>query len=335
MASESIVADPTPSSLEAHPDLARLQAALTAPQAALRARLNAIVLDLLLLGVVSQVLVDPLVGAHSRTDRAWTFLVVEFVYFFVCELRNGRTVGKRIFHVRVVATDGGRITWRQIATRNLVRIADALPLLYVSGLLSMIKTGPSRRQRMGDVAAKTTVVLDNGGKPLRTPSWLLPALALFTTGLSILAIVALANASASGQRVVPHEGSWQARMVTIGSTGYANQLPASARWTIARKCVVGSSCQLVLTVEDPGEPAGTTVLVPEARAWLAAFPVHSSPCGTQGGQTLYRRQASVIGLRFTDGGRAAEGEERVSSESTACGGAYAERSLSAQLTSEG
>src|SRR5579859_7152660 len=175
--------------LAQHPDFAKLTAARQAPQDALRARLNAVVLDLVLLGLVSQLAASALGAAKGTADRTLVFLVVEFSYFFACELANGRTVGKRIFHVRVVTASGDPATARQIALRNVLRLVDALPLLYASGLISMIRTGPGRRQRIGDVAAGTTVLLDERGKPLRTPRWLLPALTLLTTVASLAVVI--------------------------------------------------------------------------------------------------------------------------------------------------
>jgi uncharacterized RDD family membrane protein YckC len=148
--------------LAEHPDIARLSSALQAPQAAVRARLNAVVLDLLLLGVASQLLVSSLGASKSPSERGLIFLIVEFGYFFVCELAYGRTLGKRIFHVRVVTASGAPATARQIALRNALRVLDALPFLYASGLISMIRTGPSRRHhrpaRRGRQAAADTEV---------------------------------------------------------------------------------------------------------------------------------------------------------------------------------
>jgi hypothetical protein len=56
-----------------------------------------------------------------------------------------------------------------------MRFADQLPVYYVSGLVSMLRTGPRRRQRMGDVAAGTMVVAVGGRAARRgTPGWMLP-----------------------------------------------------------------------------------------------------------------------------------------------------------------
>lgn len=306
--------------LAQHPDLARLSAALQAPQAAVRARLNAVVLDLLLLGLGSQLVLSAAGGSASRSERALIFLLVEFAYFFAYELRGGRTIGKRIFHVRVVTASGTPATARQIALRNVLRVVDAPPFLYASGLISMIRTGPTRRQRIGDVAAGTTVVLDPGGKPLRTPRWLLPTLTLLATVLSLAIVLpALRRSHAGGAGQAPVEGVWLASATTTNSIGYGNRLPDSARWTIRRDCPASGLCRLALTFEAPGEVPVTAALVAGSGGWLAVFPVLRYPCGQErDGETIYRQQRSTIGLRFSDSGLAAEGEERDVSQSPSC-----------------
>ena len=175
--------------LAQHPDIVRLSAALQAPQAALRARLNAVILDLLLLGVVSQLIAGAVLHDVTSANRALVFLAVEFLYFFAFEFYGGRTVGKRVFHVRVATASGAPPTAGQIALRNLLRPIDALPFFYASGLISLLRTGPGRRQRIGDVAAQTTVILEPSGKTLRTPGWLLPTITLAATLLSLAVII--------------------------------------------------------------------------------------------------------------------------------------------------
>jgi uncharacterized RDD family membrane protein YckC len=159
------------------------------PQVAVRARLNAIILDLLLLGVGSRLLASGLSNSLSPGTEVLLFLVLQFAYFFVLEACTRQTVGKRIFHVRVCALDGAKPTTKQIAVRNVLRPFDALPLLYASGLLSLMRTGRTRRQRIGDVAAGTTVVLDQDGKPLPTPRWLLPTATALATLISLAVVI--------------------------------------------------------------------------------------------------------------------------------------------------
>jgi uncharacterized RDD family membrane protein YckC len=330
----------TPDTLSEHPDLARLSRALQAPQAAIRARLNAVALDLILLGLVSQLLARVITPGAGSSTRALVFLAVQFAYFFTWELRSGQTIGKRVFHVRVTSTTGAPVTARQVALRNVLRVVDALPFFYASGLISLIRTGPGRRQRIGDVAAGTTVVLDAQGKPLRTPRWLLPALTILATLVSIAIIIPIlkgprttlsAAGGPPGLDSPPRDGVWIASGQTISSVGYGNDPQPNARWTIGRSCPREGLCGLSLTYEALGEPTVHARLLPAPSGWLAVFPSLTFPCGHAGGQTLYWQQRTAIALRFTDGGRAAEGDERDFSQSPGCGYGTSLRRWSARL----
>jgi uncharacterized RDD family membrane protein YckC len=315
-----------------HPDLSRLTAVLRAPQDAIRSRLNAVAVDLILLGFASQLLAGAMSGAVSPATRAGIFLALEFAYFFVCELKDGQTIGKRLFHVRVTSANGAPATAGQVALRNVLRLVDSLPFLYASGLISMIRTGPGRRQRIGDVAAGTAVVLDPGGKPLRTPRWLLPTLTLLATVLSLAIVIPILHAAgSSGAGEAPAEGSWVAYGRTVSSIGYGNEGARSAAWTIARHCPAQGRCALSLIFQAPGEPAASATLAPAKGSWLAVFQPLTYQCGEAYGQPIYWEQRSIIALRFADGGRSAEGLERDLSQSPRCGYGAAERRWTAHL----
>lgn len=69
---------------------------------------------------------------------------------------RGRTIGKRVFGLRVVHEHGLRLTFRQVTVRNLLRMVDSLPGLYLVGGLTCLLT--RRAQRLGDLAAGTVVI---------------------------------------------------------------------------------------------------------------------------------------------------------------------------------
>lgn len=69
---------------------------------------------------------------------------------------RGQTLGKRIFGLRVIDAAGLRLTFSQIAIRNLLRAADMLPSLYLVGGTAALVT--RHHQRLGDIAANTVVV---------------------------------------------------------------------------------------------------------------------------------------------------------------------------------
>ena len=96
------------------------------------------------------------------------FFAVQWVYFAVLEGWLGRTPGKAALGLRVVTTTGRPIGFRAAALRNILRAADALPLTYTAGLLSLaglVAMSSTRRfQRLGDLVAATIVVVPDRAK---------------------------------------------------------------------------------------------------------------------------------------------------------------------------
>jgi uncharacterized RDD family membrane protein YckC len=78
------------------------------------------------------------------------------VYFTVLEGAAGRTVGKALFGLVVVRTDGSPVGYRGALVRTLLRPVDQFPALYLLGFGSML--AGDRRQRVGDRLANTVVV---------------------------------------------------------------------------------------------------------------------------------------------------------------------------------
>jgi len=92
---------------------------------------------------------------------ALLWLAVMFLYFLLGEALTGRTLGKAAFGLRVVDVhDGSQPGLRAIALRTLLRSVDGLPVFYGLGLLLLLLSPDS--QRIGDVAARTTVVRAGG-----------------------------------------------------------------------------------------------------------------------------------------------------------------------------
>jgi uncharacterized RDD family membrane protein YckC len=91
---------------------------------------------------------------------ALTFILVfilEWLYPVVFELtRWGATPGKRSVGLRVIMDNGLPVTPAASLTRNLLRAADFLPLLYGFAVVSMLLRRDSKR--LGDIAAATLVV---------------------------------------------------------------------------------------------------------------------------------------------------------------------------------
>jgi uncharacterized membrane protein SpoIIM required for sporulation len=99
-------------------------------------------------------------------DRLWFALVVGpplaifLLYHVLLEvLMRGRTPGKRLAAVRVVARDGATPNVGALLVRNIFRIVDSLPGVYGVGLVtSMLRAD---HVRIGDLAAGTLLVYDH------------------------------------------------------------------------------------------------------------------------------------------------------------------------------
>ncbi len=176
--------------LKAEEILVRAAAATTSEEAAIRWRLRAATFDNALVYVAYAVFCtvvgwNPLTLAHIIIGS-----LSAFAYHFAFECRDGQTPGKRRYGIRVVAADGGPAGPRAIALRSVLRAVDQLPVSYLSGLVSMLRTGPARRQRIGDLVAHTKVIAVEGRAVSRgTPSWYLPVATMLALVASILVLV--------------------------------------------------------------------------------------------------------------------------------------------------
>lgn len=98
-------------------------------------------------------------------SRAFVFAVlapaaiIYFLYHPVLEvLMRGSTPGLRKAGARIVTREGATPGTGALLMRNVFRLIDSLPALYVVGLACCIVT--TRRVRLGDLAAGTLLVLD-------------------------------------------------------------------------------------------------------------------------------------------------------------------------------
>lgn len=137
-------------------------------------RAIALVTDGLVFGVVSFVVNSvygvmqitsgsPISGSFGFTSYStntavpWYVLTaVGLLYFTAPEALLGATPGKLLQGLRVVSVDGTALSLGSVLTRNVMRLIDYLPVLYLLGGLSVLWTTNS--QRLGDRLAATTVV---------------------------------------------------------------------------------------------------------------------------------------------------------------------------------
>ncbi|MGE6762491.1 RDD family protein [Corallococcus sp. AB049A] len=135
-------------------------------------RFLAWLLDALIVGfatmavlVVFQVAMAAFPGFASALGIVVYFLV-DWGYGITLEtVWAGQTVGKRVMSLRVIQESGVRIGFYHAALRNLARVVDRLPLLYlVGGSVALVSRS---HQRLGDLLAGTIVVRE---RRLKVPS---------------------------------------------------------------------------------------------------------------------------------------------------------------------
>jgi uncharacterized RDD family membrane protein YckC len=112
----------------------------------------------------------------ARLHDGWVLFVVFILVFAVIfgydipfeVLGSGRTPGKRVAGLRVVRRGGQPVGFIASVLRNVLRIIDFLPNVYLLGTLLVIVTRDN--QRLGDLAAGTLVVREPGAER-EAPDW--------------------------------------------------------------------------------------------------------------------------------------------------------------------
>jgi uncharacterized RDD family membrane protein YckC len=135
-------------------------------------RFVAILIDYIIIGVISGILVIPLLVATIAVNvtngnvsavslgpivvLSVVALVVWFLYFTLLEGRYGQTVGKMALSIKVVReADGAPIDYGEAAVRTVLRIIDGL-FDYLIGAIFIWTS--DEKQRLGDRVAHTVVV---------------------------------------------------------------------------------------------------------------------------------------------------------------------------------
>jgi uncharacterized RDD family membrane protein YckC len=120
------------------------------------------VADLLLqalLTLILALLTGGLSGANGFLEAIFfigVFVIWLLYPIFFELLAKGRTPGKRWTHLRVVRDDGSPVDLPASAIRNLMRLLDGPPILYLPTLIGIAVT--AHNQRPGDLAAGTLVI---------------------------------------------------------------------------------------------------------------------------------------------------------------------------------
>jgi len=115
--------------------------------------------------VLAGLLTGLVVGGNFKKDALPLFFIVPalllyFLYHPVLEVvMRGRTPGKRMAGARIVTLEGETPGTGALLMRNLFRLIDCMPGVYLVGLVCCIFT--AQRVRVGDLAAGTLLVLDD------------------------------------------------------------------------------------------------------------------------------------------------------------------------------
>jgi uncharacterized RDD family membrane protein YckC len=105
-------------------------------------------------GVPFEAVISP---GETRRAVFLALMAVAFLYHFTLELWTGQTVGKRLFGLRTVQTDGSPLTVRGSFLRNALRLVDGLGYWTVAVAVILYR---GDGKRIGDVVGNTLVVRD-------------------------------------------------------------------------------------------------------------------------------------------------------------------------------
>jgi len=137
--------------------------------ASLGSRIGAYLIDMLIMIVLVILIVGIIIAsvqASALADDLAGLLIlgcflVPFGYFILLEgpLGKGMTIGKRALNLRVVKKDQSMVGYGASFGRNVLRIIDMLPFLYILGIILI--SDSDLNQRLGDMAAGTIVIKEN------------------------------------------------------------------------------------------------------------------------------------------------------------------------------
>lgn len=131
-------------------------------------RFVAVLIDMIILGVVLAIILIPfgiiaLIVSQFGSLSSLFFGVPQLfwyglwiLYFTYFESTSGQTLGKRLVGIKVVTEDNGVLDIGKSLIRNVLRIIDWLPFIFIIGAFLIIFT--DKKQRLGDLVAKTKVV---------------------------------------------------------------------------------------------------------------------------------------------------------------------------------
>jgi uncharacterized RDD family membrane protein YckC len=115
---------------------------------------------------VAAALLEAVAGGVGAVLALVGYFVINWGYMTFLEvIWSGQTLGKRVMGLRVISETGVRVTPLQSLLRNLARLIDSTPAIYLVGGLTALFS--RSQQRLGDLIAGTIVVRE---RRLKVPS---------------------------------------------------------------------------------------------------------------------------------------------------------------------
>jgi len=106
----------------------------------------------LIAGLLSQI-----IGINMGIWIMYTLLGIYVFYDLVCETwLDGQSIGKRILKIKVIRVDGGHPSLGDYIMRWMFRLIDIT--ITAGGLALLLIAFSKKHQRLGDIAAGTTVI---------------------------------------------------------------------------------------------------------------------------------------------------------------------------------
>jgi uncharacterized RDD family membrane protein YckC len=112
--------------------------------------------------LVSAIGISTHLNAATRSVAAIVIvpaLAIYLLYHPILEIFTRGTPGKRMAGVRIVTRQGGTPSMGAMLIRNVFRLIDSLPFLYVAGLVCCLFS--AQHVRIGDMAAGTLLILSD------------------------------------------------------------------------------------------------------------------------------------------------------------------------------
>lgn len=111
-----------------------------------------------ILVIVPLVAIASLTKTGSANSEAYMTIggILFFIYLIVAEAAFGQTFGKKLFGIKVMMQDGKSCTMMGAILRNIFRLIDVIFGGYLFAIIIMTLT--PKRQRVGDLIAKTVVI---------------------------------------------------------------------------------------------------------------------------------------------------------------------------------